>query len=175
MDASDDVLAVEPTDAIDVIEAVDLAVALSHLVPVEEPDAAISGGASAERSVISIEELREAVGARGREHGFVTSDELLEALPVGDLAPEQVEEFLTQVERYLLEEGIEVLDAGLEEPDPDPEVLDLRLPREDAVLRAPTTDPVRMYLRGSARFRSSPRHRRSTWRCGSRAGSSPPS
>jgi RNA polymerase primary sigma factor len=40
----------------------------------------------------------------------------------------------------------------LEEPDPDPDperdVLDLRLPREDAVLRAPTDDPVRMYLRG---------------------------
>jgi RNA polymerase primary sigma factor len=38
----------------------------------------------------------------------------------------------------------------LEEPDPDPErvVLDVGLPSEDAVLRAPTDDPVRMYLKG---------------------------
>src|SRR5437763_3122045 len=99
-------------------------------------------------TVISIEELREAVAARGRERGFVTSDDLLEGLPLEDLTPEQVEEFLTQVEEHLRQEGIEVVEARAEdlEAEADP-VASLRLPREDDLLKAPTNDPVRMYLK----------------------------
>src|SRR5207302_1575198 len=133
MDASNDVLAVELTDplgsidAIKAIEAADLGVGIEHLEPAEEPEGAISNDASADRSAISFEELREAVRARGRERGFVTSDELLEGLPVEDLAPEQIEGFLTQVEGYLRQEAIEIVDAEVEEEDPDQEVLNLRL------------------------------------------------
>jgi RNA polymerase primary sigma factor len=126
----------------------DLAAALERLEHVEEPDAAISSGASADRSAITIEELCEALRARGRERGFLSTDELLEALPVDDLAPARIEEVLTQVEGYLRQERIEVLDAGLEEPDIEREALNLRLPRRDEVLRAPTSDAVRTYLSG---------------------------
>src|SRR5205823_1982723 len=48
-------------------------------------------------TVVSIEELREAVAARGRERGFVTSDDLLEGLPLEDLTPEQGGEFATEL------------------------------------------------------------------------------
>src|SRR6266542_4062901 len=57
---------------------------------------------------ISIDEAKEVIVARGRERGgFVTSEDLLEGLPVEDLTPEQVEDFLTQVEEHLRQEGIE--------------------------------------------------------------------
>jgi hypothetical protein len=46
---------------------------------------------------LGLEEAKEAIAARGRERGFVTSDDVLEAVPVDDFTPEQVEEFLTQV------------------------------------------------------------------------------
>ncbi len=111
------------------------------------PASSSSNGASSNGSAMSIEELREAVAARGRERGFVTSDELLEGLPVDDLSPEQVEEFLTQVEDYLRQEGIEVVEAAVEEFEPEPEVASLRPLRDDEILRAPTNDPVRMYLK----------------------------
>ncbi len=99
-------------------------------------------------AVVSVEELREAVAARGRERGFVTSDDLLEGLPLDDLTPEQVEEFLTQVEEHLRQEGIEVVDARAEDLEVEPETaVTLRLPREEDLLKAPTNDPVRMYLK----------------------------
>ena len=95
---------------------------------------------------ISIDEAKELIVARGRERGgFVTSDDLLEGLPVEDLTPEQVEEFLTQVEEHLRQEGIEVIEVPGEES--EGELVGIRLPREDDVLKAPTNDPVRMYLK----------------------------
>ncbi|MDP8957367.1 MAG: RNA polymerase sigma factor RpoD [Actinomycetota bacterium] len=95
---------------------------------------------------VGIEEAKELIAARGREKGFVTSDDLLEGLPVEDLTPEQVEEFLTQVEDHLRQEGIEVIEVpGEEIAEGDGEVT--RLPREDELLKAPTNDPVRMYLK----------------------------
>jgi RNA polymerase primary sigma factor len=106
-----------------------------------------TGSPNGNGAAISVEELREAVAARGRERGFVTSDELLEGLPVDDLGPEQVEEFLTQVEDYLRQEGIDVIEAPVEELEAEPEVVSLRIPRDEDLLRAPTNDPVRMYLK----------------------------
>ncbi len=95
---------------------------------------------------VSIEDAKELIAARGREKGFVTSDDLLEGLPVEDLTPEQVEEFLTQVEDHLRQEGIEVIEVpGEDVAEGDGEVT--RLPREDELLKAPTNDPVRMYLK----------------------------
>ena len=53
----------------------------------------------------NIDEAKEAIVARGRERGgFVTSEDLLEGFPVEDLTPEQLEEFLTQVEDHLRQE-----------------------------------------------------------------------
>jgi RNA polymerase primary sigma factor len=97
---------------------------------------------------ISIEEAKEVITARGRERGgFVTSEDLLEGLPVEDLTPEQVEDFLTQVEEHLRQEGIEVIEVPGEDFEGDGEPGAIRLPRDDELLKAPTNDPVRMYLK----------------------------
>src|SRR5436309_13624757 len=93
---------------------------------------------------LGLEEAKETIAARGRERGFVTSEDLLESLPVDDLTPEQVEDFLTQVEEHLRNEGIEVIEVpGDDLADDLPAVV----AREDDVLKAPTNDPVRMYLK----------------------------
>jgi len=81
--------------------------------------------------------------ARGRERGFVTSEDLVEGLPVDDLTPSQVEDFLTQIEEHLREQGIEVIEVPGEELEGETQ----RLPRDEDLLKAPTNDPVRMYLK----------------------------
>ena len=89
-----------------------------------------------------LEEAKEAIAARGRERGFVTSEDLLESVPVEDFTPEQVEEFLTAVEEHLRTEGIEVIEVpGEDLTEPGAARIDVDL------LKAPTNDPVRMYLK----------------------------
>ena len=90
----------------------------------------------------ALDEAKELIVARGRERGFVTSEDLLEGLPVEDLSPEQVEDFLTQIEEHLREQGIEVIEVPGEELEGP-----TALPRDDELLKAPTNDPVRMYLK----------------------------
>ncbi|HET7236998.1 MAG TPA: RNA polymerase sigma factor RpoD [Actinomycetota bacterium] len=91
---------------------------------------------------LGLEEAKEQITARGRERGFVTSEDLLDAVPVDDFTPEQVEEFLTQVEEHLRGEGIEVIEVPGDEADSTAvRQLDVDL------LKAPTNDPVRMYLK----------------------------
>src|SRR2546427_603167 len=93
---------------------------------------------------LGLEEAKESITAKGRERGFVTSEDLLESLPVEDLTPEQVEDFLSQVEQHLRDEGIEVIEVPGEELAEEAQRL---AAREDDVLKAPTNDPVRMYLK----------------------------
>ncbi|HEX5902761.1 MAG TPA: RNA polymerase sigma factor RpoD [Actinomycetota bacterium] len=91
---------------------------------------------------LGLEEAKEQITARGRERGFVTSDDLLDAVPVDDFTPEQVEDFLSQVEEHLRGEGIEVIEVPGDEVDATAQrQLDVDL------LKAPTNDPVRMYLK----------------------------
>jgi RNA polymerase primary sigma factor len=94
------------------------------------------------REVASLDEVKETITAKGRERGFVTSEDLLETVPVDDFTPEQVEEFLTQVQDHLSNEGIEVIEVPGEETDAATQV---RI--EVDLLKAPTNDPVRMYLK----------------------------
>ncbi|MEO8475444.1 MAG: sigma-70 factor domain-containing protein, partial [Actinomycetota bacterium] len=94
------------------------------------------------REMVSLDEVKETITARGRERGFVTSEDLLEAVPVDDFTPEQVEEFLTQIQDHLTAEGIEVIEVPGEETDAATQV---RI--EVDLLKAPTNDPVRMYLK----------------------------
>ena len=91
---------------------------------------------------LSLDEVKETITAKGRERGFVTSEDLLEAVPVDDFTPEQVEEFLTQVGDHLTAEGIEVIEVPGEETDAATQV---RI--EVDLLKAPTNDQVRMYLK----------------------------
>jgi RNA polymerase primary sigma factor len=90
-----------------------------------------------------LEEAKELIVARARERGFVTSEDLVDGLPVDDISPEQVEDFLTQIEEHLREQGIEVIEVPGEE-DGDAATT---LPRDEDLLKAPTNDPVRMYLK----------------------------
>jgi RNA polymerase primary sigma factor len=92
---------------------------------------------------LGLDEAKEAITARGRERGFVTSEDLLESVPVDDFTPEQLEEFLTQVQEHLQGEGIEVIEV------PGDELGDsVAAARIDVdLLKAPTNDPVRMYLK----------------------------
>jgi RNA polymerase primary sigma factor len=111
-------------------------------------DERLEGVVAGAVTTFSIDEAKEAIVARGRERGgFVTNEDLLEGLPVEDLTPEQLEEFLTQVEDHLRQEGIEVVEAAEEEAEASPEIVGIRLPRDDELLKAPTNDPVRMYLK----------------------------
>ena len=85
----------------------------------------------------------EAISAQGRERGFVTSQDLLQGLPVEDLSPEQVEGFLLDAQDYLRTEGIEVLEIPRKESEGEGEQPSFRQGRDDA----PATDPVRLYLK----------------------------
>jgi len=91
---------------------------------------------------LGLEEAKEAITARGRERGFVTSEDVLESVPVEDFTPEQVEEFLAAVEEHLRSEGIEVIEV----PTDDTDVVAVARIDVD-LLKAPTNDPVRMYLK----------------------------
>jgi len=91
-----------------------------------------------------LDEAMEAISAQGRERGFVTSQDIVQRLPVEDLSPEQVEGFLVDVQEYLRKEGIEVLEipgeeSGGEGEDPP----GIRQGRDDIA----ANDPVRMYLK----------------------------
>ncbi len=92
----------------------------------------------------------EAIAAQGRERGFVTSRDLLQGLSVEDLSPEQVEAFLMDVQEYLRQEGIEVLEIRREAS--EDEVAKPRGIRQgrDEVL---ANDPVRLYLNEIAKVR----------------------
>jgi RNA polymerase primary sigma factor len=97
---------------------------------------------------ISVDEAKELIAARGRERGgFITAEDLLEGLPMEDLSPEQIDEFLSQIYDHLRQEGIEVIEAQAEEFEAETDGPGLRLPREEELLKAPTNDPVRMYLK----------------------------
>jgi RNA polymerase primary sigma factor len=93
---------------------------------------------------LGLEEAKKTIAERGRERGFVTSEDLLESLTVDDLTPEQVEDFLSQMEEFLRDEGIEVIEVPGDDLD---DALPQQVAREDDVLKAPTNDPVRMYLK----------------------------
>ncbi|HYX80138.1 MAG TPA: RNA polymerase sigma factor RpoD [Actinomycetota bacterium] len=92
---------------------------------------------------LGLEEAKEAITARGRERGFVTSEDLFESVPVEDFTPEQVEEFLSQVEEHLRGEGIEVIEV----PGDDLGDATAAARADVDLLKAPTNDPVRMYLK----------------------------
>src|SRR5712692_2739577 len=62
-------------------------------------------------------EATEALAARGRERGFVTSKDVLDGVPETQLAPEQIQEFLAHAEQVLRDEGIEVIDVPGEDPE----------------------------------------------------------
>src|SRR6266545_3997186 len=92
----------------------------------------------------------EAIAAQGRERGFVTSQDLVRGLSLEDLGPEQVEAFLMDVQEYLRQEGIEVLEIGLEASEDEVgKPRGIRQGRDEVF----ANDPVRLYLNGIAKVR----------------------
>jgi RNA polymerase primary sigma factor len=88
----------------------------------------------------SLDEVKEQLVALGRERGFVTSEAVLEALP--EITSDQVEGVLAQLTDYLNTEGIEIIEVPGDDADAATPV---RI--EVDLLRAPTNDMVRMYLK----------------------------
>src|SRR6186997_834185 len=95
-----------------------------------------------EQEPLTLDEVKEQLVSKGRERGFVTSEDLLEAVPVDDFTQEQVEEFLTAIQEHLTAEAVEVIEVPGDDTDAATQV---RI--EVDLLRAPTNDPVRMYLK----------------------------
>jgi RNA polymerase primary sigma factor len=92
------------------------------------------------------EEIRDLLDL-GRTRGFVTTDDVEEAIDGLDLGPD----LGTRVSTLVKAEGIEVVDVpptDFDRPsEPGPEERSERQRLEELALRAPTNDPVRMYLK----------------------------
>ncbi|MBW3591042.1 MAG: RNA polymerase sigma factor RpoD [Actinobacteria bacterium] len=85
-----------------------------------------------------IDDVKELV-SRGKEKGWLTADEIADALGTMTLTAEQVD----GVYALLVEEGVEVMEH---EPGAADEQVD-EFRRDSELLKAPTNDPVRMYLK----------------------------
>src|SRR6266536_92710 len=97
-----------------------------------------------------LDEAMEAIAAQGRERGFVTSTDLIQGLSAEDLSPEQVEAFLMDVQEYLRQEGIEVLEIQREASEDEVGTpRGIRQGRDDL----PANDAVRLYLNEIAKVR----------------------
>src|SRR5713101_329255 len=88
----------------------------------------------------------ESRAARGRERGFVTSEDVLDGVPEMQLSPEQIEEFLAHAEQFLRDEGIEVIDVPGEDQERGVEADGPRQRHREETLKSPASDPVRMYI-----------------------------
>jgi RNA polymerase primary sigma factor len=89
-----------------------------------------------------IDEVRELV-VKGKERGFLTNEEVIEALAPVDVSAEQMDNIL----QHLQDENIEVVEM-VDELDAEEFAREARSARdEELALKAPTNDPVRMYLK----------------------------
>ena len=89
-----------------------------------------------------IDEVRDLV-AKGKERGFLTNEEVIEALDPVDVSAEQMDNIL----QHLQDENIEVVEM-VDELDAEEFAREARSARdEELALKAPTNDPVRMYLK----------------------------
>jgi RNA polymerase primary sigma factor len=86
--------------------------------------------------------MRELV-AKGKERGFLTTEDILDALAPIDPTAEQMDSILQQLQ----DENIEVVEM-VDELDAEEFAREARSARdEELALKAPTNDPVRMYLK----------------------------
>src|SRR3954469_23138703 len=84
-----------------------------------------------------VDEVKDLI-ARGKEAGFLSSEDIGAALVAAELPPDSTDTVL----RLIGDEGIEILEPSDEELDDEP----VARVDEDAG-KAPTSDPVRMYLK----------------------------
>ena len=89
-----------------------------------------------------LDEVRDLI-VKGKERGFITTEEVMEALAPIDLTADQID----NVYQVLQDENIGVVEM-VDELEADQFAREARSARdEDLALNAPTNDPVRMYLR----------------------------
>jgi len=92
--------------------------------------------------VAQVEEVKDLV-TRGKETGFLTTDDIAVAIQAAELPQEQAE----QVVSLLGEEGIEILDPRAESGEAADMLAQRRREEAELAAKAPTSDPVRMYLK----------------------------
>jgi RNA polymerase primary sigma factor len=85
-----------------------------------------------------VDEVKDLI-ARGKELGFLTSEEVGVALVAAELPPESMDAVL----RLISDEGIQIVESS----DDDVEDDTTARAEDDAAKSAPTSDPVRMYLK----------------------------
>jgi RNA polymerase primary sigma factor len=86
-----------------------------------------------------VDEVKDLV-AKGKEAGFLSSDDIGAALVAAELPPESMDAVL----RLLADEGIEIVETSDEELEDEPAKT---ASDEDPGMRSATNDPVRMYLK----------------------------
>ncbi len=92
---------------------------------------------------LQVEEVRDLI-ARGKERGFVTSEEVADVLAEVDAPPDVIDDLYN----LLHEAGIEVVDVpSPAEVEAGLEVSEELAREEGLILKAVTSDPVRMYLK----------------------------
>ncbi len=88
-----------------------------------------------------IDEVKDLI-TRGKEQGFLTSEEIGVALVQAELPPESMDAVL----QVFNDEGIEIVEPETGEDDERDRAVMMRR-EEELALKAPTNDPVRMYLK----------------------------
>src|SRR4051812_48286923 len=88
-----------------------------------------------------VDEVKDLV-AKGKEAGFLTSDDIGAALVAAELPPESTDAVL----RLLADEGIEIVDTADDEIE-DEAATKAAAEEEAGARAAATSDPVRMYLK----------------------------
>ncbi len=89
-----------------------------------------------------IDEVKDLI-TRGKEQGFLTSEEIGVALVQAELPPEQMDAVL----QVFNDEGIEIVEPESGEEDDERTRSAMVRREEELALKAPTNDPVRMYLK----------------------------
>lgn len=101
---------------------------------------------------LQIEEVKTLI-ARGKDRGYLSSDEIADSLQEVDLTTEQIENIYS----HLLESDIDVVDSmegeRREEPARAPAPKKTPEKKADFSSKVPTTDPVRMYLKEIGKVR----------------------
>jgi RNA polymerase primary sigma factor len=85
-----------------------------------------------------VDEVKDLV-TRGKEAGFLTSEDIGAALAAAELPPDSMDAVL----RLIADEGIEIVETGDDDLEDEPPAKS----DDDAGVRSPTNDPVRMYLK----------------------------
>jgi RNA polymerase primary sigma factor len=88
---------------------------------------------------VQVDEVKDLV-AKGKEAGFLSSEDIGAALAAAELPPEAMDAVL----RLIADEGIEIVEPADEDLEDTPAS---RAAEEEAATKSPTNDPVRMYLK----------------------------